>query len=361
MAATTAGDDRTNAVAPAPALVKAPAPEPLGRELARRGAAVPPGPTPAAPAAPRALRPAEVGPASVLADPDLADPRIAAARYRGLLADVEARRDALNERTREGRAGVVAGTQRYRDAAAAIRAKVEETWTGVGPPLAQHGLIDLDQLRPEPAAEQAVAAGLPEGKGRGDRRGQGRGEKGRPLARRSGRHSDQAAPGRAGGRAPAGIDPNQAKQEAHQHCIEARAAAGELRGLSRGGASTSVTLVAGAVCLLVGALTALARLAFDASAPPCLAAGALAGWLAVTSLSGGSRLVAVRAGLVAAGTAGVAVLSTLRLAPSDPVGVAASLAVVALAIRFGFGIGGGDAKTKANAAAGGKSRGGRGR
>ena len=342
-------------------------PEPLGRELARRGAAVPPESTALGPAV-RALRPAGVGPASVLANPDLADPRIAAARYLGLLADVEARRDALSERTRADKAGVVAGAQRYRDVAAAIRAKVEETWVGVGPPLAQHGLSDLDQLRPgSPAGDPAVAAGPSAEEGRGDGRGRGRGdrgdrhgEKGRPLARRTGRHGDQAPPGRAGARPrPAGIDPDEARHQAFQHCREARVAAAELRGLSRGGASASATLVAGAVCLLAGALTAFARIAFDASAPPCLALGALAGWLAVTSLSGGSRLDAVRAGLVAAGTAGVAVLSTLRLAPSDPAGVAASLAVVALAIRFGFGVGGGaDAKAKA---AGGKSRGGRGR
>jgi hypothetical protein len=88
-------------------------------------------------------------------------------------------------------------------------------------------------------------------------------------------------------------------------------------------------------------LAAFARLFVEATAFACLGAGALLGWLVVTAVAGADRGTAVRAGLVAAGAAGVVVVATMRIAPPDSAGIVASVVAVALAIRFGLGFGAG--------------------
>jgi hypothetical protein len=94
----------------------------------------------------------------------------------------------------------------------------------------------------------------------------------------------------------------------------------------------------------------------DAKAFACLGIGALLGWLVVTAVAGADRGAAVRAGLVAAGSAGVVVLATMRLAPPDPAGIVASVVAVALAIRFGLGFGAGHGGGSQSKAQGGGQR-----
>jgi hypothetical protein len=296
-------------------------------------------------------------PAEVFAEVDVADPRVAAAQFRGLLTEVESARAALERRTRADQNELVAGAQRYRDAAAAIRTRVEEVWDSIAGPLAQHGLSDLDQLRPQPGdllpplkagSDPAVALDTP---GRPQTRAQAghSADHGRPLARpgrRSSRHhrapklpARATGPSRPRAVAPPPIDPEQATRDGYQHCREAMSQAAELRGVSRAAGSASAGLVGGAACLLAGGLTALVRIFLGVGVLPCIGVAGVLGWLAVASVTDGGRIAAVKAGLVAAGSSGVAVLATLRIVPSDPIGVAAALAALALAIRFGLGFG----------------------
>jgi hypothetical protein len=257
----------------------------------------------------------------VAADPDLADPRIAAARYRALLGELEATRVTLDERVQAGRAEVVAQAQRYRDAATTIRNKVDETWDHIAPSMSQHGLYDLEDLQSSVPAEALASLE----------------DDGRPVARakrRAARRDDKRLPARAGS-----LDPAKAPQDAYRLCHEAMMSAAELRGFSHGGRPVPPGAVTAVACILAGVFAVLARMLGDVTAFACLGAGAALGWLAVTSLTEAGRVAAVRAGLVAAGSAGVVVLATARFTPSDPVGLVASVVAVAVAIRFGLGVG----------------------
>lgn len=265
------------------------------------------------------------------ADPDLDDPRLAAARYRALFAELAAARAKLDERTRVGQDQRGAQARRHREAAEMIRDRVAEVWDSVGPHLAQHGVNDLDQLRPSEATGTPAAVGSGAGAGAG-----------------------------AGLAVAVGdLDPREAVKAAHDQCMAAMAKAAELRAVSRASASASAGFVAGAACVLVGAGTAGARLGLGTLAGPCLAIGAVVAWLAVSALTDAGRLVAVRAGLVGAGSAGIAVLATLRSVPNDVVGVAAALLAVAAAVRFGIGVGGtGNSGGSGGGGSGGRSGGG---
>nr|MDT0665520.1 hypothetical protein [Micromonospora sp. DSM 115978] len=75
-------------------------------------------------------------------------------------------RAKLDERTRAGQDQRGAQSRRHREAAEMIRDRVAEVWEAVGPPLAQHGVSDLDQLRPQAGAGGSgavVVADVPAG------------------------------------------------------------------------------------------------------------------------------------------------------------------------------------------------------
>jgi hypothetical protein len=159
------------------------------------------------------------------------------------------------------------------------------------------------------------------------------------------------------------VDPAAAQNEAYQLCLQAMSQAAELRAVNRAGSSASVGLLTGAGCALVAGVVAVVRILLSAAGLPCLVAAAVACAALVTVGADGGARAAARAALMGAGTAGVAVLATLRFVPPEPVGIIGSLAAVALALRFGLGFGApaGDGKVAASgkAAAPGKGGGGR--
>jgi hypothetical protein len=292
-----------------------------------------------------------------LTDPARSDPRVAAARYRALLAVSDEARAKFAERRLARQEGDLALARRHREAAEEIRSRIENVWRQVAEPLAQHGLNDLDQLRlapdgsGEPGAGTAGAAGAaaltdPARRGRPVARAGRAARRGARTGARTASPAVHGSPGwtgegdRAGPVAGLTVDPATAPAEAYRLCLEAMSQAAELRAVSRPGSAASAGLLTGAGCALVAGLVAVARIFLDAAALPCLAAGAVAcaALVAVGVEGAGARAVS-RAALMGAGTAGAAVIATLRFVPPEPAGVVASLASLALALRFGLGFG----------------------
>jgi hypothetical protein len=333
------------------------------------------------------------------ADPDLADPRVAALRYAALLADSDRIRGEREASWQAGHAETLAAAGRYRDTAGDIRDRVREVWRQVAEPLAQFGVNDLEQVRdvldptraPDtralPAAgsagsgvavsadrdhRPAVGLGRPRTGGL-DRAGAaraGRGPAGRgPAGRgRAGDGVGDAAPRRGGdrptghraaGRRTARVrgasgtgtalaggnttgvapDPATAAVDARRLCLDAMSSAAELRGVIRASSALSVGLVTAGACLLSGTLVGLLRIFAGTQGLPCLVAALIIGAGIVTVGTDGGPRAALRAGLIAAGTAGAVVLATVRYVPAEPAGVIGSLGALALAIRFGLGFG----------------------
>jgi hypothetical protein len=303
-----------------------------------------------------------------LPDPSALGPRAAAARYRALLAESDRARVKIFERLQARQEGDLALARRHRDAAEDIRSRVEGVWRQVAEPLAQHGLSDLDQLRPaaaggEPAAA-AVGPPVPGGRPVARRGTRSAARSGRGRGRRAGAPGGAGAEsGRTGPVVASTVDPATAPAEAYQLCLNAMSQAAELRAVNRAGSSASVGLLTGAGCALVAGVVAVVRIFLSAAGLPCLVAAAVACAALVTVGADGGARAAARAALMGAGTAGVAVLVTLRFVPPEPVGIIGSLAAVALALRFGLGFGApaGDGKAVASGKAGAPGRGGGGK
>ncbi len=211
-----------------------------------------------------------------------------AQRYRDLVANLDENRlRAIGDRVARARA--------HRVAADRIRDRVAEVWKAIADPLARYGLTD-----PEDTLEAA--------------------------------------------REPDEVDPAAAPARAHDLCMRAMTQTAELRAVS-GSGGPPPALVTALSCILTAAAVVAARIAVRIPGVGCIAAAALAVALAVAlASSGGSRAV-VRAGLLGAGLAGIAVLATATAHPPDPSGVVAAVVVVAVAFRFGLGIGGRRART----------------
>jgi hypothetical protein len=245
-----------------------------------------------------------------------------AQRYRELVAELdETRLRAIGDRAARARA--------HRLAAARIRGRVQEVWKAIAEPLARYGYTDLDDLRaedPEPGRAIVVL----------DKTG-GRRE---PGDRRAGRAGDRRVRDTREG----DLDPGAAPGLAHELCMRAMAQAAELRALSGSGGLPSL-LVTALASVLVGGAVAAARVVTAVPGLGCLAAAALAVAFAVAVVSRGGYRAALRAALLGAGAAGIAVLATARAHSPDPSGVAGAVVVIALAFRFGLGLGGRRART----------------
>ncbi len=282
-------------------------------------------------------------------DPDLDDPRIAAARYRALLAELDQARTKVADRVLAGqeRRGALART--HRESAEAIRARVDEVWNTVAGPLAHHGISDLDQLRPAPvpaADDPGFDVSATALSGRGGRAHHGRHASGRGPGGEPGRGAGTGQAGSpgvhgaaAGSPDDSAFDPSSALGRAHELCLTAMGQAAELRGITRAGATGSTAIVIGLACLLVaGGVTAL-RVFLGVQALPPLVGAAVVAAVCVVALTDAGRGDIARSALLGAGTAGVAVVATARVAPLDPPDVIASLTALVLAGRFGLGIG----------------------
>ncbi len=302
-------------------------------------------------------------------DPDLDDPLIAAVRYRALLAELNQARSKVEDRVLAGQERRATLARAHRESAAVIRSKVEEVWRTVAEPLAHHGISNLDQLRPPPDQDDhnvpAVAisdhdifdheipvVARPERGGRPIARAQHRrGEPGR--TRTTGAASQrQTVPQRrmrarqapvggiasgAGSAAP--FEPSEAPGRAHELCLTAMGHAAELRAVTRAGSSASTAIVIGLGCLLVAGGVTVLRVLLGIEALPSLTGAAVVAAVCVTALTDAARVEVVRAALLGAGTAGAAVLATVRIVSLDPTDVIASLAALVLAVRFGLGVG----------------------
>ncbi|WP_239377715.1 hypothetical protein [Frankia sp. Cj5] len=283
-------------------------------------------------------------------DPDLDDPRTAAAHYRALLGELDQARTKVADQVLAGQERRAALARAHRDSAQAIRAKVEDAWRTMAEPLAQHGISDLDQLRPSPVpdADERAASGvaLPEHTGRSSMRAQhrraGAGGRGRPSSAALERITRSGRPA-AGAGDTAAFDPAGAPARAHELCLTAMGHAAELRAVTRAGSTASAAIVIGLACLLIAAGVTALRLFLDVAALATLlatlAVAALVAGVCVAALTDTGRVETARAALLGAGTAGAAVLATVRVAPLDPPGVIISLVVLALAVRFGLGVG----------------------
>ncbi|AEH09594.1 MULTISPECIES: hypothetical protein [Protofrankia] len=324
-----------------------------------------------------------------LRDPDLDDPLIAAVRYRALLAELNQARNKVEDRMSAGRQRRAALAQAHRESAEAIRAKVDEVWRTVAEPLAHHGISSLDQLRPPPVERAddvpAVAAAdhdfsdrylsdhdVPghdvaghDVAGRTSDRdipvvtgpGRGHGPGGRPIARAQHRRGEPGRARPAGGAAPqrrartrqvvraasAGaavpFEPSEAPGRAHELCLIAMGHAAELRAVTRSGSSASAAIVIGLGCLLVAGGVTVLRVLFGVAALPSLTGAAVLTAVGVAVATDVARVEVARAALLGAGTAGAAVLATIRVASLDPTDVIASLVALVLALRFGLGVG----------------------
>jgi hypothetical protein len=257
------------------------------------------------------VRPEPRGPAWVpaAADPDLDHPRLAATQFSRLLAGVE-----------DDRARLAAELDAsHRDTAAAIRDRVEEVWHSLSEPLAHYGITELDDLRvdPKPAAE--------------------RGGSRRSGPARAGSGSLTLTKATAGG-ALSRAELAATAKRAHDQCMIAMSRSAELRAESRSSADASVALVTGVGVLAAAGLAVVLRLLTHFAGLPCVGIGiALTGCL-VGAASGGGRAVA-RGGLLGGAVAGIVVLVTAHLAPTDPAAVVGSVVVILLAARFAVGIG----------------------
>lgn len=290
----------------------------------------------------------------------------------------------------------MAAARRYRESARVIRDRVEQVWDNVAEPLAAHGFTELAQVAEQvrldrhaaatpgghlPGAGDVPDAGqlpdavtLPDAgrrRGRGGRHGVGRAH-GRPLARgpvavsptsrppmslrKAGTADRNPADRNSGGPALPGAsgpgvdaealaavtaDPLGAPARAHALCMHAMTRAAELRALGRTRRGLPYALATLLACLLAGAAVTLSRTAGSAAAVPCLGVAAGVVTFLVGTLSTGGRLQAVRAGLLGAGAAAVAVLATAPGLPRDPSGVISAGVVAIVAARFGLGLGGG--------------------
>ncbi|WP_018499992.1 hypothetical protein [Parafrankia discariae] len=314
---------------------------------------------------------------------ELDHPLVAANRYRELMGASDAVRARLAESLAARQEGHDVIARRHRSAADDIRTRIGSVWGQVGGSLAQHGLGELDQVRPRKGQRPDLEAVYQ--RYAGDLDGLDRGRAGRPAAlaidatggRRASRGSrargvderpaagrrDEKRLGGAGssarrpGAPPAGrligadglVDPEQAKKLAYRLCLEVMTRSAELRAVAKGAGGLSAGLVTALCCALGGALTVAARVFVAAPALPCLAAAGGVGAVAVVAATGSSAssaAAAVRSGLLAAASAAVAVFATLGFVPIEPPGAIASLAVLALALRFGLGFGSGTGSSK---------------
>jgi len=326
------------------------------------------------------------------AEPELEpdSPHAAACRYRDLLGASDVARARAGQDARSRRQGTRAQARRHREAAADIRTRVENVWAQVSEPLAQYGLTDLDQVRPAtgettPAGPVALtkksaargrgtgrplaSAGHAGWEGRTDRdprgggmSGDGRGERpgrGARAGREGGRGRGRGrGPGPGGAGAPAPVDPRTAPRQAYELCLDAMSKAAELRAVTKGAESASAGLVTALASLLSLVVVGLLRLFTDTPGMPgIIGAAVLSGGLVVAAagMEAGVK-PALRAGVLGAGMAAVAVLATFRLAPTDVVDVAGSLVALAAASRFGLGLGA-PAQQQAAGRAGGSRKG----
>ncbi|WP_131786146.1 hypothetical protein [Protofrankia symbiont of Coriaria ruscifolia] len=299
-----------------------------------------------------------------LHDPDLDDPLIAAVRYRTLLAELNQARSKVADRVLAGQERRAALARAHRESAEAIRSKVEEVWRTVAEPLAHHGISNLDQLRPPPSdqADHNVPAvtrpdhavfdhdipvvARPERGGRPIARAQHhRGEPGRTRTtgaapqRRTRTRQAPAGAVASGAGAAVPFEPSEAPGRAHELCLTAMGHAAELRAVTRAGSSASTAIVIGLGCLLAAGGVTVLRVLLGVEALPSLTGAAVVAAVCVTALTDAGRAEVARAALLGAGTAGAAVLATVRVASLDPTDVIASLAALVLAVRFGLGVG----------------------
>ncbi len=326
--------------------------------------------------------PASSGPVGAAPDPDLDldldDPLKAAMQYRRLLGTSDAARARADRDAYQRRQGSRAQARRHREAAADIRARVEGVWAQVAEPLAQYGLTDLDQLKPA-AAESAAGAAVALTKkstSRGGADAPAQRRPGRPLARagrdlRGGPDDDHAAAarqrhrqaregglarggglaregrsgreGRGGGQpaAAAPVDPRTAPRQAYDLCLDAMSKAAELRAVAKASGSASAGLMTALACLLSLVVVGVLRVFTQAAGTPCIVGAAVlaAALVAVAAGTEGGGRAVLRAGILGAGAAALAVVATFRLAPMAPVDVAAALLALAAAARFGLGLG----------------------
>jgi hypothetical protein len=343
-----------------PGVVQGPLTGPGGGHADRDAVGSAPGAAPAVP-------PVPVPDRLPVATPE--SPAELASRYRALLGELV----VLDPPPRQDGA---AAARRYRESALVIRDRVEQVWDNVAEPLAAHGFTELGQVADQVRLDRHAAAGRPGGqvpdaggrRTRGGRHGAGRAQ-GRPLARGpaatpppspepalsldkagTGGRGAVGVPARSGVAGPpvdaealaaVTADPLGAPARAHTLCMHAMTRAAELRALGRTRRGVPYALATVLACLLAGAAVALSRTAGTAAAVPCLGVAAGAVTFLVGTLSTGGRLQAVRAGLLGAGAAAVAVLATAPGLPRDPSGVISAGVVAIVAVRFGLGLGGG--------------------
>lgn len=320
-----------------------------------------------------------VGPGSgypgAFVPPAAEHPVVAANRYRELMGASDAVRAELAERLAARQEDHEAVARRHRAAAEDIRSRVAVVWSQVGASLEAHGLDGLEQLRPREGWSPDIEAayqrygGELDGldRGRGARAGVapagGRTSGGKQLSGGGQLSGGKQVPGakRANrGRAldpltgPDGlVEPERAKKLAYRLCLEVLSRSAELRAVSRGASSLSSGLIIAVVCGLAGIITAVTRVFAEAPALPCLAAAGGIGVVAVLA-GGDSPTAAARSGLLAAASAGVAVLATFSFVPMEPAGTIGALACLALALRFGLGFG--STSTSSTASQGGSGR-----
>jgi len=310
-----------------------------------------PGPRPVLPPGSAQVPPPGAPPGWAAGPGETLDPRLAARRFEHLLAAAAAARGERDALAQAGREEALTRAERYREAAGDVRDRVQDAWRQVAEALAPFGVTELRQVRdqaPElaagPPADALPGIGLPDGTGAAPAR---------PALGRDGRRGQAAGPRRRRGPADRAVpaspaaEPDTAEpdvtaelERARMLCLRALASGAELRGALRASSSLSVGLATAGGCALVAVVVTVARVFFGAVGLPCVL-GALIVGAAVVSVGteGGGARAAGRSALLAAGTAGAAVLATLRVAPVEPLGIVASLLALAAAVRFGLGFG----------------------